>query len=82
MIPYKRELSFPVQYYKHIGIYGYRKDILIQISKLMPSNLEQIEKLEQLRMLENGFKIKLAEVDSWSVAIDTPEDLENAKKLI
>ena len=82
LIPYKRELSTSVQYYKHIGIYGYRKDILIQIHKLIPSNLEQIEKLEQLRMLENGYKIKLAEVEGWSIAIDTPEDLENAKKII
>ena len=80
-IPYYRnaaELDWLQQqdYFKHIGIYAYRADILEQISKLPVSNLEKAESLEQLRWLENGFKIKLAFTDFESICIDTKEDLE------
>ena len=63
-------------YYKHIGIYGYRADILEKISKLPVSGLENAESLEQLRWLENGYKIKLAFTEFESICIDTKEDLE------
>ena len=63
-------------YYKHIGIYAYRADILKQISKLPVSDLERAESLEQLRWLENGLKIKLAFTEFESICIDTKEDLE------
>ena len=63
-------------YYKHIGIYAYRADILKQISSLPVSKLEKAESLEQLRWLENGLKIKLAFTEYESVCIDTKEDLE------
>ena len=63
-------------YYKHIGIYGYRVDILDEISHLQPSSLELAESLEQLRWLENGYTIKIAETEIESIGIDTPEDLE------
>ena len=63
-------------YYKHIGIYAYRCDILEKISKLPVSPLEKAESLEQLRWLENGFRIKLAITEHESVCIDTREDLE------
>ncbi|RYE13982.1 MAG: 3-deoxy-manno-octulosonate cytidylyltransferase, partial [Sphingobacteriales bacterium] len=63
-------------YYKHIGIYGYRADILQQITKLSVSALEAAEKLEQLRWIENGYTIKVAETELESHAIDTPEDLK------
>lgn len=66
-------------YYKHIGIYGYRADILQQISKLPISSLEKAESLEQLRWIENGYKIKVAETEIETIAIDTPEDLANLK---
>jgi 3-deoxy-manno-octulosonate cytidylyltransferase (CMP-KDO synthetase) len=66
-------------YFKHIGIYGYRADILKQITKLPVSSLEKAESLEQLRWVENGYKIKVAETEIETIAIDTPEDL---KKLI
>ena len=62
-------------FYKHIGMYAYRKDILEKITALSPSRLEQLECLEQLRWLENGFKIKLAITELDSFCIDVPEDL-------
>ncbi len=63
-------------YYKHIGIYGYRADILQQITKLPISSLEKAESLEQLRWIENGYKIKVAETELETFAIDTPDDLQ------
>ena len=81
VIPYLRDADISCSFYKHIGVYGYRKETLLYISKLQPTRLEIAEKLEQLRVLENGIKIKLAEIKEWSVAIDTPEDFERAKLL-
>ena len=63
-------------YFKHIGIYGYRSDVLQQITKLPLSSLEKAESLEQLRWIENGYRIKVAETELETHAIDTPEDLE------
>jgi 3-deoxy-manno-octulosonate cytidylyltransferase (CMP-KDO synthetase) len=63
-------------YFKHIGIYGYRADILQQITKLPVSSLEKAESLEQLRWIENGYRIKVAETELGTHAIDTPEDLK------
>jgi 3-deoxy-manno-octulosonate cytidylyltransferase (CMP-KDO synthetase) len=63
-------------FYKHIGIYGYRKDALKAITQLEVSTLEKAEALEQLRWIENGYKIKVAITDIETQAIDTPEDLD------
>ncbi len=67
-------------YFKHIGIYGYRARVLNKISKLPPSPLEIKERLEQLRWLENGYKIKVATTSFEAIAIDTPADLKKKKK--
>lgn len=67
-------------FYKHIGMYAYRTDILQQLTILPVSTLEKAESLEQLRWLENGFKIKVAETKQETIGIDTPEDLDLALK--
>ncbi|PZU81250.1 MAG: 3-deoxy-manno-octulosonate cytidylyltransferase [Chryseobacterium sp.] len=82
VIPFHRELSYNVNYYKHIGVYAFRKEALIKFSSLEMTPLEISEKLEQLRYLENGMKIKMVETDFVGIGIDTPEDLEKAKLLI
>jgi 3-deoxy-manno-octulosonate cytidylyltransferase (CMP-KDO synthetase) len=68
-------------FYKHIGLYGYRKDILLEITKLKPSSLELAESLEQLRWIENGYKIKVAFTEHESISIDTPKDLDRIKQI-
>ena len=78
----KKEWHKHFQYYRHVGMYAYRADILKQITRLMPSDLEKAESLEQLRWLEHGFKIKLAVTDFDSHCIDTPEDVEKVLRLM
>lgn len=68
--------------YKHLGIYTYRANFLVALSKLPMSDLEKAEKLEQLRALSWGFKIKVVTTDHDSVGVDTPEDLENIRNMI
>ncbi len=63
-------------FYQHIGIYGYTRDVLKKVTQLPPSSLEQAEALEQLRWLENGFRIKTAKTMFDTIAVDTPDDLE------
>ena len=64
---------------KHLGIYAYRREILSAITRLPQSSLEQAESLEQLRWLQNGFRIKVGQTDIETVGIDTPEDLQRAE---
>jgi len=71
-----------VTYYKHIGLYAYTKDFLFTYKNLPVSNLEKAEKLEQLRVLAEGFRIKVIETKFDTVGVDTPEDLEKAKDQI
>lgn len=83
-IPYNR--NFPEHdwikqntYYKHIGIYGYRSTVLLEIAQLPKTNLEIAESLEQLRWVENGYRIKTALTSFESISIDTPDDLLKIK---
>jgi 3-deoxy-manno-octulosonate cytidylyltransferase (CMP-KDO synthetase) len=78
-IPYNRDRDQRIEYYKHIGLYVYRKNYLLRFIKLKQSRLEKSEKLEQLRILENGEKIRVVVTDVDSINIDTIEDLERIK---
>ncbi|MFC1666773.1 3-deoxy-manno-octulosonate cytidylyltransferase [Candidatus Omnitrophota bacterium] len=69
-------------YYKHIGLYAYSKDFLFTFKSLPQSKLEKIERLEQLRIIENGYRLKVIETKFDTVGIDTPEDLQKATELI
>ena len=81
-IPFSRENDNEPIYYRHIGMYAYRANVLRKITQLPPSRLEVTEKLEQLRWLENGYHIAVAETQWQSPAVDTPEDLEKAKEFL
>lgn len=87
VIPYVRgkEKSSWLTHYpflKHLGIYAYRKDVLRQVTQLPQSSLEIAESLEQLRWLQNGFKIKVGTTDVETVGIDSPQDLERAEEFL
>ena len=79
LMPYPRKGGCPV--YKHIGIYAYRRDFLLQYAKMEPTPLEQAESLEQLRALENGYRIKVVETKAKFVGVDTVEDLERVNEI-
>jgi len=78
VIPYNRENAefLTPSHYRHIGIYAYTKDFLFTFTNMPPSKLEAIEKLEQLRVLENGYRIKVIETSCETISVDTQEDLE------
>lgn len=80
-IPYPR-FHEGTAFYKHIGLYGFTKDFLFTFTNLPVSVLENIEGLEQLRVLENGYKIKVAETQFDTIGIDTPEDLDRAREVL
>jgi 3-deoxy-manno-octulosonate cytidylyltransferase (CMP-KDO synthetase) len=79
-IPYVRERE-AVSYFKHIGLYVYRRDFLLSYSQLPVGPLEQAERLEQLRALENGYSIRVVETEYESFGVDTPEDLQRVSRL-
>lgn len=82
VIPYHRETNLEAEYFRHIGVYAFRREALLQFSEMKMTPLEQIEKIEAIRYLENGLKIKMIETDFIGVGIDVPEDLEKARKLL
>ncbi|MBV9762889.1 MAG: 3-deoxy-manno-octulosonate cytidylyltransferase [Acidobacteriaceae bacterium] len=81
-IPYERDgrSGLPL-FFRHIGLYVYRRDFLLQYPDLNVGPLEQAERLEQLRALENGYRIRVAPVEYESLGVDTPEDLERVNQL-
>lgn len=81
-IPYPREKNVGVRYMQHIGIYAFRKQALLDFYHLPMKSLEASEKLEQLRYLEFGKRIKMVETTHVGIGIDTPEDLEKARKML
>ncbi|MDD7302968.1 MAG: 3-deoxy-manno-octulosonate cytidylyltransferase [Prevotellaceae bacterium] len=87
VIPFLRDIQ-PEQwlekhtFFKHIGLYAYRTDVLREITLLPQGNLEKAESLEQLRWLENGFKIKVGTTNAETIGIDTPEDLRLAEQFL
>jgi len=81
-IPYHRDKDVLIDYFEHIGVYAFRKAALLNFTTWPPGLLEQAEKLEQLRYLENGISIKMVLTNESSVKIDVPEDLEIAEKYL
>jgi 3-deoxy-manno-octulosonate cytidylyltransferase (CMP-KDO synthetase) len=69
-------------FFKHIGIYGYKKETLFALAQLPPSSLELTEKLEQLRALENGIRIGVCEISQETISVDTPSDLERVERFL
>ena len=80
-IPYNRE-GKQLSYWKHLGVYAYRRELLLQFTSWPKGTLEQIEMLEQLRLLERGVSIQMVETSHQSIAIDTIEDLIKARKFL
>lgn len=79
-IPFNRDERSDVKYFKHIGIYGYKKDFLKVYVQMERTSLEMAENLEQLRVLESGYKIKVKETTYDSIGVDTPEDILKIEK--
>jgi len=77
-VPYQASDFF----FQHIGIYGYKKDFLAEFAEMKPTRLEHLEKLEQLRALENGFRIKMVEVSSPTLSVDTPGDIIKVEEFL
>ena len=82
VIPYSRDTTISPVYYEHIGVYAFRKEVLLNFTSWPMSPLEAAEKIECLRYLENGVPLRMVVVDYMGVEIDTPEDLERANKLL
>ncbi|MBI5183919.1 MAG: 3-deoxy-manno-octulosonate cytidylyltransferase [Nitrospinae bacterium] len=85
-IPFNRDnipyIALPVPCYRHIGLFAYKREFLLKISQLPETPLEKVERLEQLRVLEHGYRIKVAETDSTTIGVDTEEDLEKVRSMM
>jgi 3-deoxy-manno-octulosonate cytidylyltransferase (CMP-KDO synthetase) len=82
VVPYDRDASGDIQYFKHLGFYAYRRDALQLFHRLPPSRLEQAERLEQLRFLENGVAIHVADAPVATVGVDTEDDLRRVEEIL
>lgn len=81
VIPYPRKMDIK-NYYKHVGIYGYKREFVVKYAKMEPTPLEKSESLEQLRALENGYRIKVLETPYKIIGVDTQEELEKVREHI
>lgn len=81
-IPFQRDGAHAPVRWAHLGLYGYRRPFLLTLAGLAPTPLEQSESLEQLRVLEHGYRIRCVETRSFSLGVDTPEDLEHVRRLL
>lgn len=81
-IPFNRERNEDIFYWKHIGVYAYTRELLKEFTSWPKGRLEQIEMLEQLRLVEKGVKIKMVETFHQAIAIDTQEDLDRARNFL
>ena len=82
LLNHHKTIPEPLKFYRHLGIYAYTKEFLLEYSVMKQSYLEKLEKLEQLRVLENGYKIKMIETAYNSIGIDTKEDYQKALELL
>ena len=82
LVPFVREPGTPVKRWGHIGLYGYRRDVLLSLAELAPTPLEEAEKLEQLRALEHGITLRCAQVSWRTVAVDVPEDVAKVEAVM
>lgn len=83
-VPWVRDVSTAVgsQHWKHVGLYAFRRDVLLEFPTLPPGQLEKLEQLEQLRLLENGYKIRVVESAYQSVSVDSPADVVRVEQLL
>ena len=81
-VPFYRERPSEQDYFKHLGFYAYRKEFILEFNRLPGGKLENAEKLEQLRALENGYRIKVVESNSDSIEVDAPEDIRKVEELL
>ena len=81
-VPYVRAGQTPPVMWRHLGLYVYRRDVLLKLSALAPTALERAEGLEQLRALEHGFRIATVETATDAIGVDTPEDLDRVRRLV
>lgn len=81
-IPYHRHTDSPLVYWRHLGLYVYRREFLLRYARLAPTPLQLAEGLEQLRALEHGYRIKVPETPHGAIGVDTPEDLERVRQLL
>jgi 3-deoxy-manno-octulosonate cytidylyltransferase (CMP-KDO synthetase) len=77
-----RDGSVAARHWKHIGLYAFRRDALIEFPTLPPGDLERLEQLEQLRWLENGYRIRIVETEYDAISVDVPADIERVEKLL
>lgn len=81
-VPYHRDPGAPLEAWKHVGLYVYRRRFLLEFARMAPTRLERLEALEQLRALEHGVRIAVVETRHNTIGVDTPEDLEKVRRIL